>query len=363
MAREPLILNIVPANDANPRNSEGAIVERSDGSLLLAWQEFSGSGEGSNDTAPGRIAAMDSFDSGRTWENRRVLVENDPGDVNVYSPNFLRLPARADAPGELLFFFQRYNQLAYDQEQLASIYVCRSQDEGASFSAPQVISSRQSVMMPSSVVKRLSTGRIVLPVVCQQGLCWSTGDHVVVGAAWSDDDGHTWRLPERWANLPLRGAMEPHVEELKDGRLLMVMRTQLGSVFQAHSADGGETWSLPQTTGLHAPESCPELVRIPQTGDLMIVWNNAPYNPGWRSHYGKRTPLTVAISRDEGATWGPPKDIESDPGWAYSNPGVMFTSRGECLLNYWAVLYTPEGIFHGHIHLKLAILDGEWLYG
>lgn len=375
MSREPLILTIAPASDDNPRNSEGCILERSDGSLLLIWQEFLASPRGSEDTGPSRLAAMDSADGGRTWTGRRVLIEKEPDDVNVYSPNLLRLPG-----GEILFFFQRYNQLAQGEEQLASIYVCRSRDEGATFSPPEPITSRQSYMIASSVVKRLSSGRVLVPMVWQQGLTWTASDHVVVGTIWSDDDGRTWQLPdtslepsarggrlqwepEPWVNLPLRGAMEPHVEELRDGRILMVMRNQLGSVFQSHSEDGGETWSLPQTTGLRAPESCPELVRIPQTGDLLIVWNNSLYNPSFRSHFGKRTPLTVAVSIDDGLSWGPPRDVENDPGWAYSNPGVTFTSAGEGLLNYWAVPYTPEGIFHGHIDLKLAILDLDWLYG
>ena len=47
------------------------------------------------------------------------------------------------------------------------------------------------------------------------------------------------------------------IVELRDGRLLMHMRTQLGAVFQSDSTDGGATWSKPQTTGLRAPQSMP----------------------------------------------------------------------------------------------------------
>jgi sialidase-1 len=357
MPHEPTLLTIAPASPENPRNSEAAIVERRDGSLLLVWQEYLASERGSEDDAPNRLAAMVSHDGGRTWTDRRVLVETAPGDVNVYSPSLVRLP-----DGDLLFTYFRYNHLVPGEPPLGSAYACRSRDEGETFSAPEVIFSRESIAFPSSTAKLLSTGRILLPVERQVGNVWSPTDHEVVGAAWSDDGGHTWRHSEHWADVPLRGAMEAHVEELKDGRILMVMRTQLGSVFQAHSADGGETWSLPQTTGLRAPESCPDLARLPRTGDLMIVWNNAPYDPGFASHYGKRSPLTVAISSDESLTWTHVKNVEDDPGWAYSNPGCTFTRGGQCLLNYWAVAYTPDWLMSGPIDLKLAILDLDWLY-
>ena len=97
----------------------------------------------------------------------------------------------------------------------------------------------------------------------------------------------------------LRGAMEPKIEQTSDGRVLMVMRTQLGAVFKSYSSEGGRTWPLAQTTGLSAPESCPALLRIPQTRDLLLVWNHSAYNPKFY-HYGVRSPLTVAISQDDG---------------------------------------------------------------
>lgn len=64
---------------------------------------------------------------------------------------------------------------------------------------------------------------------------------------WMHEEGNVW--------LPLRGAMEPSVAELPGGELVMSLRTQLGAVFMAHSSDGGDTWSLPQTSGLRAPDS------------------------------------------------------------------------------------------------------------
>jgi sialidase-1 len=158
--------------------------------------------------------------------------------------------------------------------------------------------------------------------------------------------------------------MEPHIEELKDKRLLMVMRTQMGSVYQAHSSDGGKTWSKSSSLGVEAPESCPELMKIPSTGDLLLIWNGSKYDPKWKSHFGKRTPLSSAISKDDGKTWSKPRHIETDPDWAYSNPGCCFTSKNTVVINYWTCKYQPNGYMSNEpIHLKAAIIDVDWLYG
>jgi sialidase-1 len=158
--------------------------------------------------------------------------------------------------------------------------------------------------------------------------------------------------------------MEPHVEQRRDGSLLMVMRTQLGSLYQSVSKDGGKTWAKATSLRVEAPESCPELIKIPSTGDLLLVWNASRYDPRWPSHFGKRTPLSAAVSKDGGKTWGEPRHLETDPGWAFSNPGCCFTSKGRVVINYWACKYQPSGLMANYpIHLKAALVDLRWLYG
>jgi len=354
----PEIVTVAVASDEHPRHSEGTVVERADGSLMLVWMEYTRNRWGSADFAPNRLAAMVSHDHGRTWGDPRVLVDRDAGDVNVYGPSLLWMPNH-----ELLLFYRRYHELAGGKAPVSSGFVCRSRDEGKTFSASTAAWTRQPLCSASAVARRLSTGRLIHPVGRQVGAIWSPTDHEVGGCLFSDDDGLTWQSCRDWVDLPLRGTMEHHIEELRDGRLLMVMRTQLGAVFQSHSEDGGVSWSKPQTTGLRAPESCPELTRIPQTGHLLIAWNNSPYDPGFKSHYGKRSPLTVAVSKDEGASWSHVRDVETDPRWAFSNPSCAFTRRGEAILTYWAMPYSPDWRMGGLMDLKAAIFDVEWLYG
>lgn len=360
---DPTVITVAEGTDEYPRNSEASVVELNDGSLLLAWQQYLPSDMRCGDEAPNRIAAVTSRDGGLTWGEPGVLIEPDAGDTNVYSPSFVRLP-----DGELLLGYFHYNLLAGGEAPITSGFLRRSRDDGATWSDRQPAWTRQPLGCASHVIKRLPGGRLIWPIGKQIGKVWTPTDHEVHGAQYSDDDGRTWKLCDTWIDLPMRGAMEGHVEPLGDGRVMMVMRTQLGSVFQSFSEDGGATWSKAQTTGLKSPESCPELMRIPKTGDLLIVWNNSMYDPTWdgrniASHFGKRSPLTVAVSKDDGQTWSHVRNIEDDPGWGYTNPAVTFTSGGKGILTYFCIPYTDQWSMDvRYMHLRAAVFDVDWLY-
>ena len=45
---------------------------------------------------------------------------------------------------------------------------------------------------------------------------------------------------------------EPSVAEVAPGRLLLMMRNQMGRLYQAWSYDNAETWTRPQPTSLAA---------------------------------------------------------------------------------------------------------------
>lgn len=309
---------------------------------------------------------MVSSDEGLTWTDRNILVENNPGDINIHFPCFARLNN-----GEILFYYQRRHFLAPGAPQRSTSFVCRSTDEGQSFSAERKHDVVQESTMSANLLVQLSTGRIILGATEMSGdWCGVTADgqpvdHCVSGCCYSDDNGDSWKVCSRWADLPQRGAMEPHIVELKDGRLLMYLRTQLGAVFQSDSLDGGETWSKPQTTALKAPESMPCLTKFPTTGDLLLIWNHGPFDGNF-DHYGKRTPLTTAISKDEGRHWQNFKDIETDPVWEFTNPSCHFTSRGKVIITYVASKMDnpnpPGRLGRSIMPLKAVVADVEWFY-
>lgn len=66
-----------------------------------------------------------------------------------------------------------------------------------------------------------------------------------------------------------------------------------------------------------------------------MVWNNnGGEDPAMK---GKRTPLTIAVSKDEGKTWEKVKNIEDDPDGWYCYTAIHFTGKyvllGHCAGN------------------------------
>ena len=140
---------------------------------------------------------------------------------------------------------------------------------------------------------------------------------------------------------------------------MFLMRTRLGKIYAAESADGGETVSESYDTGLDSPAAPCSVARVPATGDVVLVWNNAkPDEPG----SGRpRTPLTAAVSRDDGRTWSNFKDIEPDASRSYMYPVIVFD--GDTAL----VLYSEGGYDGGPVtwnntSLKLARIPYQWFY-
>ncbi len=356
-ADEPVIVTIAKADDMHVRHSEGSAIELKDGGLLLVWQEFR-KGTGS-DFAPARLVAKSSKDGGRTWGAYRVLVAIAPGDLNVLSPSLLRL-----RNGSILFVFLRRHPFAKpgDLYTPTSAFAMISRDEARTFAPLATIWSQKRMHLCSNTLKQISTGRIVLPSDRDHSTK-DNRDNWACGCVHSDNGGKTWTVSDNFVDLPKRGGMEPHVEELKDRRLLMIMRTTLGAIYKSESNNAGKTWSKAESLGVESPESCPELLKDPSTGALVLIWNAAKHDPKWFSHGGKRTPLSAAVSKDGGKTWSKPRHFETDPGRAFSNPGALFTSQGTLFVNYWTCKYQPNGAMVSNaIDLKAAIVDGKWMY-
>ncbi len=206
-------------------------------------------------------------------------------------------------------------------------------------------------VMNNDRVRQLSSGRLLAPVASTSDV--RKENHFVSYCWLSDDGGKSWRKGKSHVDLPQRGAMEPEVVELNDGRVLMIMRTQLGHIATSYSEDGGDTWSEPGKLPLKAPEAPATLRRIPSTGDLLLVWNNT-YTPG-AGHGGKRTPLTAAISRDEGKTWSNIRNLGFRGDSTYAYTSLTFVG-GRAVMSYW------ESTADGRLSSRFRSLPVAWFY-
>jgi sialidase-1 len=207
---------------------------------------------------------------------------------------------------------------------------------------------------------RLSTGRILL----------ESYDCCII----SDDDGKTWRDSEKII-FSIGYCAETACIELKDGKVMMLLRTNLGCQYKSVSSDGGESWSEPVRTQLIGTDAPVSLSRIPGTGDILAIWNynwkytgNGKLSPVeeealWHRTTGdrRRIPLTSAISKDEGETWEHFRNLEEIPeeGWCY--PAVTWIEN-RALVTYFSSFCAFGFEGENYLTLKLKSLPAEWFY-
>ncbi len=335
-----------------PAHHSATLTQLGDGRLLAVWMRFIKNPLAGNDHAPNQIVAAESADGGLSWSAPRILVEPEPGDVNVYNPSILRLPS-----GELLFFCYRHLKLAWGEPFSTSAYLRRGNDDGGSFGPPANLWHDKPFGVAQNRLIRLHSGRLLMPM--GETLIWGgPQDNQKTTCMLSDDDGHTWRHTATRLTLPLRGALEAQAAEAGDGTVVISLRTQLGSIFISRSTDAGETWSKPQTSGLKAPESATALGRLPD-GRLLLIWNDSEYDPTF-DHRGRRSPLSWAVSTDAGLSWRRGGHIETDRATEFSNPSILCLNNGKVLVTYFSSpMENPEPpgkLGRSNMSLRAALL-------
>ena len=82
--------------------------------------------------------------------------------------------------------------------------------------------------------------------------------------------------------------MEATVAELSNGRLLMLIRTNLDRFWEAYSDDGGRYWREIRPSQIDASSSPGYLIRL-ASGRLALVWNRL-YPEGKKQHRAGRRP-------------------------------------------------------------------------
>jgi len=342
----------LPPGPGNPRNSEGAFITLKDGRVMFIYTHFDGKGSGS-DFDHSHLTARFSSDGGKSWTKTDTLVLENEAKTNTMSVSLLRLQN-----GDIALFYCRKNSLTD-----CIPYVRISRDEAKTWSEPQpcITDIPGYYVLNNDRVVQLKSGRLVAPVA-EHGTTAKGGfdGHGIVMCYLSDDNGKTWRRNQtKFDGKTATGRtvlQEPGVVELKDGSLLMFIRTNGGSQFLSHSKDGGETWSAIAPSKILSPVSPASIKRIPKTGDLLLVWNNHENIDAARR--GKRTPLSVAISSDEGQTWTHVKNLEDDVhGW-YCYTAIEFVGD-HVLLGHCAGDRRTNGL----ATTQITRFSLDWLYG
>ncbi len=147
----------------------------------------------------------------------------------------------------------------------------------------------------------------------------------------SKDQGETWERSDDFGfdrkRTRIQGAIQPALWESEPGHVHALMRTSAGVVARSDSTDYVQTWTEVDRTTLPNNNSGIDTALLPD-GRLFLIYN--PVNRNW----GPRTPLTLAVSEDNGRTWTNLAHLEDDPDRdsEYSYPAMIASDDGNTLL-------------------------------
>lgn len=320
----------------NPRNSEGDFITLKDGRILFIYTHYTGSS--ADDHANAYLAGRYSSDKGKTWTKEDIKVIDQEGTMNVMSVSLLRLQN-----GDIALFYLKKNS-TFDCIPIMRI----SKDETKTWSDPKpcIRDKEGYFVLNNNRVIQLKNGRLLLAVALHQ----SPGDDKFsnLGRLWSyysDDNGKTWDASVEVANPNRIVTQEPGMVELNNGNILMYARTTANVQYFSYSKDQGETWSDIEPGNLKSPCSPATIARIPSTGDLLVVWNDNGVDQN-------RTPLNIAVSKDDGKTWVNNKILENNPKGSYCYNAIHFTEN-DVLLGYFD--WSTVGV-------TIKKIDIDWIY-
>jgi hypothetical protein len=321
-----------------------------------------------------------SSDDGHTWSVPLTAFRLPAGFGDVGAPKLL-----LDNGGRVHFFLPvNPHRTAGDYHQQAwNIWYVRSAD-GTQWTTPKEIWKGYVGSMQSAI--QLRSGRLVLPFCFLTPRRWSnrgpgSDAFTYVGefsstTLYSDDSGDSWtqspdELKTPTPTISTLGAIEPVLLELKDGRVWMLIRTQMGRFYQSFSRNGAQ-WSHPEPSSIGSSDSPAALLRL-KNGGILLVWNHCidyPYA------FGGRHVLHAAISSDEGRTWGGFREVLRDPkrneppppngdfGVTYSLPALLSDGKVIVGFGYYrevpAVLLDPRWVLATSQHADFVHGTDDW---
>lgn len=338
------------AGPNNPRNGEGDFITLKDGKILFVYGHFTGAT--GDDYGHAHLASRFSIDSGKTWSNEDKIIVEQEGKLSVNLVSLIRLQN-----GSIALF-----NLKINAEDDTTPWIRFSHDEGKTWEpAKQAILDREGFTANKGIgfqlnndrVIQLKDGRLLMPVAIHQVPTGKWGKESNKGNIWcyySDNNGESWWPGKEVPTVDSIMTQEPGVVELKNGDIFMWMRTDKGAQYTSCSKDRGITWSPATRSNIPSPRSPASIKRIPSTGDLLLVWNNNGLNQ-------KRTPLSTAISKDEGKTWEKVKNLEEDPDGCYCYTAIEFVGD-YVLLGHGAVGVTKECLANSNVN-RVSL---GWIY-
>lgn len=337
----------INSSENNPRNSEGDFINLKDGRILFVYSHYYGTS--SSDHATAYLAGRYSDDGGQTWsDNDEIIVKNE-GGMNVMSVSLLRLHN-----GDIALFYLRKNST---EDCIPMMRISKDEAKSWSEAIPCITDKKGYFVLNNDRVIQLRDDRLLMSVALHQvrGGKWSNKADLF--CYYSDDNGLTWHSSSQVPDNTDIITQEPGLIEMKDGRIMMYIRASGGYQQMSFSSDRGESWSHIETSNIPSPLSPASIEKIPGSNDWLLVWNN---NDGTDPVIkNKRTPLTVAISKNEGKTWENIKNIQDDPDGFYCYIAIHFVDKNNILLGYSDGNQSKKTLLSV---IDITLLNKQWLY-
>lgn len=288
--------------------------------ILVAY--FAGQKEGSGDTA-----IWLSVNDGEKWRPaRRIMAEAGLAHWN---------PVLHAEGGRLWLFYKVGPDVHHWTTRVAT-----SDDGGDRWSEPRELVSGDRT--PRGPVKNkllvMSNGEWLAPGSVEDDRYWDAFVDISAdrGAGWrrvgipiehvqpaSAKEGGVWQGLKNdalWETDLERvfqwdGVIQPTLWESEPGCVHAMMRSTRGHVYRSDSKDYGRSWSPAYATPLPNNNSGIDVVAM-KSGLLALAYN--PIAGNW----GRRYPVSVSFSNDNGASWSSRLDLESGEG-EFSYPAIV----------------------------------------
>lgn len=259
-----------------------------------------------------------SKDEGKTWEEYPIFDEPDHFAIRPE-----RALIRTRSGGIILAFANDKERANWNWQEdihdspgaVLPTYAIRSLDGGKTWQDLQKLHDDWTGAIRDMIETR--DGNIVFTSMMMQH---NPGHHAVVTYT-TKDEGKSW-LRSNVIDLGgighHAGVTEATIEQLRDGRLWMLMRTNWGKFWEAFSDDEGLSWKDFNPTNIDA-SSAPGLLKRLQSGRLVLVWNRL--YPEGKNEYplrggdgnwsevpasNHREELSIMFSNDDGKSWSEP---------------------------------------------------------
>lgn len=317
------------------------LLKLQNGDILCAW--FGGTKEGNDD-----VSIWYSRRKKEGWTKPKIVAS---GKEPHWNPVFFQM-----TKDKITLFYKVGRQISKWRTMILESF-----DNGLTWSAPkEMVAGDEGGRGPvRNKPIRLTNGNILAPGSTENGI-WEAFVDI------SKDNGQSWEkhsgigihhltyaegkrtVEQGKSDIPVseqsfygRGVIQPTLWEDEEKKIHMFLRSTEGKIYCSDSFDFGNTWTNAYKTSLPNNNSGIDIVHK-KDGTLVLIYN--PVGENW----GKRTPISLAVSKDNGNSFEKVMDFHSGEG-EFAYPAVI-EAEEDILVSY---TYQRKNIAFWQIKIKI----------